>query len=263
MRANDEGDGPWSPKQYFYLDECAGSPGADTCTIAINSSESGGINLKESNQDKDLYEIFLQSNHQYRIDVTGSAISDSVGALADPYLRVLDSNGDPIVGADNNDGGSGLNARLLFEPSVSDTYYVEVSENGGDAVGSYDVAVEVIDSPPRFFGSQSTALEEHADLRHQLRAADQEVGHAITGYSIIGGPDMDKFSVDSNGILSMTITPNFEDPQDANRDNNYEVAIRVFSGPGGGQRDRYASGDFNVASPIERTKRLEHRTFGR
>ena len=245
--ANDEGDGPWSPKQYFYVDECAGSPGADTCTIAINSSESGGINPKESDQDNDLYEISLQSNHQYRIDVTGSAMSDSVGALADPYLRVLDSDGDPIVGADNNDGGSGLNARLLFEPSASDTYYVEVSENGGDAVGSYDVAVEVIDSPPRFVGSQSTALEEHVDLRHQLMATDQEVGHAIAGYSIIGGPDMNKFSVDSNGILSMTITPNFEDPQDVNRDNNYEVAIRVFSGPGGGQRDRHASVDFNVA----------------
>ena len=244
--ANDEGDGQWSTKKYFYLDECAGSPGADTCTIAINTNESGGINFLDSDQDKDLYEISLQSNHLYQIDVIGSAIPDSVGALADPYLRVLDSNGAPIVDADNNDGGSDLNARLLFAPTVSDTYYVEVSENGGDAVGSYHVAVVLVDSPPRFVGNLSTVLEEHTDLDYQLMATDPDPGHVISGYLIIGGPDKGKFSVDSDGILSMTVTPNFEDPQDANSDNNYEVIIRVFSVSGGGRPDRNASANFNV-----------------
>ena len=244
---NDEGDGPWSPKEYFYLDECAGSPGADTCTIGSNSSKSGGINHNDQTPDKDLYEISLISDQQYWIDVTGSAISDSVGALEDPYLRVLNSNGNRIAGANNNDGGSGLNARLLFEPSVSGTYYIEVSENGGDAVGSYVVAVELIDTQLRFVGNRALTLEEHADLSYQLMVAGQKIGHAITGYAITDGSDKDKFSVDSNGILSMTISPNFEDPQDANRDNNYQVAILVSSGPGGGQPDRETFDYFSVA----------------
>ena len=251
---NDEGDGPWSPKEYFYLDECAGSPGADTCTIGSNSSKSGGINHNELTPDKDLYEISLISDQQYWIDVTGSAISDSVGALEDPYLRVLNSNGNRIVGADNNDGGSGLNARLLFEPSVSGTYYIEVSENGGDAVGSYVVAVELIDTQLRFVGNRALTLEEHADLSHQLMVAGQKIGHAITGYAIVDGSDKDEFSVDSNGILSMTIEPDFERPQDANRDNNYQVGILVSSGPGpgSGQLDRETFDYFSVAI-IDRT----------
>ena len=249
---NDEGDGPWSPKAYFYLDECAGSPGADTCTIGSDSSKSGGINHTELTPDKDLYEISLISDQQYWIDVTGSAISDSVGALEDPYLRVLDSYGNRIAGADNNDGGSGLNARLLFEPSVSGTYYIEVSENGGDAVGLYVVAVELIDTQLRFVGNRALTLEEHADLSYQLMVVGQKIGHAITGYAIVDRSDKGKFSVDSNGILSMTISPNFEDPQDANRDNHYQVEIQVSSGPGGGQPDRQASAYFNVVI-IDRT----------
>ena len=244
---NDEGIGQWSPKQYFYLDECAGTPGSDTCTLAIDGSKTAGINPKESDHDKDLYEVSLQTNHRYRIDVTGAQTSDSVGTLADPYLRILDSNGDPIVGADDNNGGTGLNARLFFEPTVSDTYYIEVSENGGDAVGAYEVALALVDAPPEIDDDLGyITLEEHSDLSHQLIATDPDPGHSITGYRIVGGADWDKFRVNSNGILSMTITPNFEDPQDSNGDNHYQFNFRVTSGPGGNQADRSTIGTFGV-----------------
>ena len=247
---NDEGTGRWSRSRYFYLDECADSLGADTCTITAGFSmvESGGINPRESGHDKDLYETSrLETNHMYQIDVAGASTSDSVGTLADPYVRVLDSNGDPIVGADDNDSGPGLDATLLFEPSVAGTYYIEVSENGGDAVGAYDVAVWPVDRPPEIDDDPSyITLEENSDLSHQLIATDPDPGHSITGYLIVGGADWDKFRVNSNGILSMTITPNFEDPQDSNGNNSYQFNVRVTSGPGGNQADRSTSATFAV-----------------
>ena len=256
---NDEGTGRWSRSRYFYLDECAGTLGADTCTLAIDGSKTGGINPRESGHDKDLYETSrLETNHRYRIDVTGAQryridddtmlpTWDSVGTLADPYVRILDSNGDPIVGADDNNGGTGLNARLFFEPTVAGTYYIEVSENGGDAVGAYEVALAVVDRPPEIDDDLGyITLEEHSDLSHQLIATDPDPGHSITGYRIVGGADWDKFRVNSNGILSMTITPNFEDPQDSNGNNYYQFNFRVTSGPGGNQADRSTIGTFGV-----------------
>ena len=270
---NDEGIGQWSPKQYFYLDECADLLGAHTCTLAIDGSKTAVINSKESDHDKDLYEVSLQTNHRYRIDVTGIQTSDSVGTLADPYLKLLDSNGAAIVVA----YGTGLNATLFFEPTVAGTYYIEVSENGGDAVGAYEVALALEDRPPRFVGGRSLLLEEHTVLGYTLRASDSDPGHSINGFAVVGGPDMDKFEIQTlqtlrttaDRVLAMNIVPNFEDPQDANGDNIYEVLLQVSSGSGGNQPDRYTLGTFTVTitdrpdeapAALDLWKINEHRT---
>ena len=55
-------------------------------------------------------------------------------------------------------------------------------------------------------------------------------GDAIT-YSISGGDDSALFSIgNSSGILTFNSAPNFEDPQDFNSDNIYEVYITVSAG---------------------------------
>ena len=71
---------------------------------------------------------------QYRITVTGNS-------LTDPELRIYDSAGDAIAGAEDNDGGSGLNASYVFQPTSTGNHYIEVSEHGDDDFGTYTVDV--------------------------------------------------------------------------------------------------------------------------
>ena len=49
-------------------------------------------------------------------------------------------------------------------------------------------------------------------------------------YEISGGVDADFFTIDRNtGALGFVSLPDFENPKDANRDNKYEVAIKVIN----------------------------------
>ena len=238
---NNEGRGPWTRELYALTDDCSQST-TNACPLAVGVSDRGIINV-DLTADKDWFEIILEANHLYRIDVEGFGID----VLGDPEVRVYDSSGDSIAGAYDNDDGPGLDARLLFEPASNDTYYIEVVEHGGDGVGWYEVTVAVTDSPPRILGTRSLFLEENATLRHQVTATDNDPGHAITGFSISGGPDMAKFAINANGILSMTIEPDHEAPEDADDNNTYEVMVTATSGPGGGVADRQTTADFSVA----------------
>ena len=242
---NDEGIGPWSSTLSFQTDDCAGSVGTDACTLTVDSPKTGTIGTDGSGADRDLYAVPLRADHVYRIDVKGDIATDYGGSLSDPMLRILNWRGDSIPGAVDNDGGSGTNAKYFFEPALSDTYHIEVAANAASETGSYTVSVALVDRLPLFTGSTQLTLAENAALRHQLTAVDNDPGHSISGFAVNGGDDMDKFSIDSNGILSMTITPNFEDKQDADSDNVYEVEITVSSGPGG-TADRQNTADFTV-----------------
>ena len=62
-------------------------------------------------------------------------------------LKIYDSAGDAVTGAEDNDSGSGLNARYVFEPTSAGDYYIEVSAHGGNSVGTfgtYTVEVRVV-----------------------------------------------------------------------------------------------------------------------
>lgn len=55
---------------------------------------------------------------------------------------------------------------------------------------------------------------------------------AIT-YSISGGADATKFKIDANsGALTFKKAPDFEKPQDADRNNIYEVQVKATNSSG-------------------------------
>ena len=66
-----------------------------------------------------------------------------------------------------------------------------------------------------------------------VTATDPDVGQTLS-YSIIGGADASKFTIDSNtGALSFVTAPNFELPTDAGGNNVYDVTVQVSDGHGG------------------------------
>ena len=141
---------------YGATDACADAVGSDECDLSVPGTQTGQIDIDSSGDDLDIYEVTLEDDVLYRIEVKGSEAADLGGTLADPKLRILDSNGDPVSGADDDDSGVGSNARLDFEPSSSGTYYIEVSSSDS-GVGTYTVVASVRDAPPRLAGD--TAAE--------------------------------------------------------------------------------------------------------
>jgi hypothetical protein len=65
-----------------------------------------------------------------------------------------------------------------------------------------------------------------------VTATDPDAGQTLS-YSIIGGADASNFTIGSStGVLSFVSAPNFELPTDADRNNIYDVTVRVSDGHG-------------------------------
>ena len=69
-------------------------------------------------------------------------------------------------------------------------------------------------------------------MHEYIKATDSDKRDSITGYSIIGGADQNRFTISSKGVLALSFTPDFEVPGDADLDNVYEVEVQVTSGEG-------------------------------
>ena len=64
-----------------------------------------------------------------------------------------------------------------------------------------------------------------------MTATDADADDSVTGYTITGGADHAKFSIDTNtGALTFNTLPNFEAPADLNTDNDYLLEVTATSG---------------------------------
>ena len=82
---------------------------------------------------------------------------------------------------------------------------------------------------PNFTSATAASVPENgAGTVYQAAATDPD-GDTIT-YALGGGADAALFRITAGGALSFAAAPNFEDPQDANRDNVYEVRISASDG---------------------------------
>ncbi len=88
-----------------------------------------------------------------------------------------------------------------------------------------ELHVNAVDGLPVFVTSGDLNVNENDKSIVQL-AATSPIGSPVT-YSKVSGSDVAFFNVTSDGLLTFNIARNFEDPQDANQDNVYEVDIRV------------------------------------
>ena len=107
-----------------------------TATVAVGGSATGEI---ERGGDRDWFAVTLEAGTFYLIDLEGAPAN--AGTLGDPYLYGLyDAQGNRMAGTSDDNGGSGLNSRLEFEPTADGTYYIAA---GGDDnhTGTYRVSV--------------------------------------------------------------------------------------------------------------------------
>ncbi|MDQ5767017.1 cadherin domain-containing protein [Thiothrix subterranea] len=76
--------------------------------------------------------------------------------------------------------------------------------------------------------SATLSMEENQKIATIVTATDAD-GDAIT-YSISGGADAALFQISSGGTLSFAVAPDYEKPQDSNKDNIYVVTVIASDG---------------------------------
>ena len=109
-------------------------------TLTLGSYLSGGL---QKPGDTDVFQVTLTGGQNYSFDVEG--ISSAKGNLADPVLRIFDTEGNLVRLAD--DGGLGTNSLAYFAPPTTGVYKLQVSSGIDDAIGSYQVKVSASNLP--------------------------------------------------------------------------------------------------------------------
>ncbi len=118
--------------------------------------------------------------------------------------------------------------------SGNNTYIVTVQASDGVSTDTQTITVTVTDANDAPVitsnGGGATAsinVNENTTAVTTVTATDQDVPAQTLTYSLAGGADQAKFTIDAAGHLSFIGAPNFEAPTDAGTDNGYDVIVRV------------------------------------
>src|SRR5450631_2840475 len=121
---------------------------------------------------------------------------------------------------------------------ANNVYDVTVQVSDGTLTDTQAIAVTVTnlnDNAPVITSNgagatASVSIAENATAATTVTATDLDAGSTLT-YSIIGGADAAKFTVDSStGALSFVSAPDYETPTDAGGNNVYDVTVQVSDG---------------------------------
>ncbi len=129
---------------------------------------------------------------------------------------------------------------LNYEAATSHPVTVRVTDSGGLTYDqSFTIQLtDVNEAAPTITSNgggatASISLGENIAAVTTVTATDGDTRQTLT-YSISGGADASKFTIDSNtGSLSFTNAPNFEAPTDSGANNIYDVTVRVSDNNGG------------------------------
>ncbi|WP_068089300.1 ExeM/NucH family extracellular endonuclease [Polycladidibacter stylochi] len=183
------------------------------------------------------------------MDENGTLVLSAESLLAND----IDPDGDPLSLHDvetvsaNGIAVQIIDEQIVYDPgtaydhlgageSAQDQISYEVTDGQG-SVSTAVVTIEITgsnDLPVLSVASTGEILENTQGVVAQLEASDVDSEHL--SFSISGGADADKFTIDSeSGALSLKAPLDYEAPSDADLDNSYEVEVSVDDGNGGVQ----------------------------
>ena len=180
--------------------------------------------------------------------ISGSSVSFAENATGAVYIaRASASDGDGSIsysisgGADSakfSINGSGVVSFISspdFEAPTdagSNNVYdlvITATEAGNAVTASRSVAVTVTNisegQAPGFTSGGSASFAENGTGAVYTAVATPDVTGASVGYSISGGADSAKFSINGSGVVSFISSPDFEAPTDAGSNNVYDLVI--------------------------------------
>ncbi len=202
------------------------------------------INLQNVNEAPDRASITAATVSENT--VTGSIVGSVAGMDPDAgsQLSYSFAPGGDAGGRFAIDGASGavsvLRGDLIdFEASQSQLIVVRVTDQGGLFLDK-PIVITVTDANDAPVitsngggASAAISVSENTSAVTIVAATDADSGSVIT-YSIVGGSDASKFTIDLNtGVLNFISTVDFEIPGDSNLDNIYNVVVQASDGRGG------------------------------
>lgn len=159
-------------------------------------------------------------------DLEGDVLSFSLSGGADKALFSIDSASGQFrfISTPDYENPIDVDANNIYEFTVS------VSD--GTNVVDQNIAVSVLDlaeNGPAISSSSSFSLSENSTVVGTLVASDTSSGNI--SYTAVGGLDNALFSVNyTTGEIIFITAPDFENPQDSNSDNTYELVIAASNG---------------------------------
>jgi VCBS repeat-containing protein/parallel beta-helix repeat protein len=115
----------------------------------------------------------------------------------------------------------------------------DLAAYGSTSEFAANIAVTLANTPPQIIsnGGGATAtiqVPENTTYVTTVIAVDAQSAHQTLTYSISGGPDAARFTINSStGVLTFLTAPNFESPNDVGTNNVYDVIVQVSDGAGG------------------------------
>ena len=179
----------------------AGTPGSDRdipadlqtdATVVIGNVVSGEI---DTEGDQDWYRVSLQSGHEYRFDL--QAFDSGLGTLDDPFLRLLNDDGQQV--AVDDDSGFGLESSIDFTVAEDGDYFLAVQgfeqDTGTFALSAIDLTRGTIDERT-LRGSSAADQIIGSQFNDTLQGLDgDDVLDAKEGNDLVdGGPGNDTLS---------------------------------------------------------------------
>ncbi len=178
---------------------------------------------------------------------TSHSVNENVEDFSHTYTA-SDPEGDSttftwsLAGSDGGDFAIDRNKGILTFRSTpnyespadsnrNNEYLVQVRASDGQFTGSLDVTVTVndVNEPPAITGDDTPPDFPENSTRSvaTYRATDPE--RATISWTL-GGDDSGDFSINDSGVLTFVNIPDFENPADADTDNEYLVTIRAGDG---------------------------------
>ena len=195
-------------------------------------------------QDALLIDVRLPANGTYYAIVDtfkSQSVPDTDTGGYELFIYSYDPAPGPRLGGggDTLIGGSGPD--VLIGSAGDDLFIGDAAEDLFLGVSSFDQVGPANEAPSITSASAVDAAENQTsvlDVQSTDPDGETEGGGGLT-YSLTGGADQAKFSIDSNsGVLTFKTAPDFENPADAGGDNGYEVQVTVTdAGPLTGVQD--------------------------
>ncbi|MBI5672418.1 MAG: DUF4347 domain-containing protein [Nitrospirae bacterium] len=211
-----------------------GNGGMDTQAIAVTVA-----NANEAPTD-----LILSANSVAENAATGTVVGTVSGTNPDTGDTKTYSLTDTAGGRFAINASTGVitvadRSLLNYEAAASHTLTVQVTDSGGQSyTETFTINLSNVNEGPTITsnGGETAAavnVTENQTTVTTVVAADVDAGTTLA-YSIAGGPDAARFSIDSTtGALRFSTAPDFERPSDVGRNNVYDVTVRVSDGQGG------------------------------
>ena len=205
----------------------------ETHTVTVTANEGDGsipttveISIVDIDEPPVINGPGRVSYEENRTSAVGAySATDPEGEAVTPLL---------LSGTDADDFELDADGRLTLVTTPDyesrDTYNVMLSASDGNLTGTLDVVVTVTDinEVPTVSGRDDTDYVENGDGPVAVYSASDPEGSPVT--LSLAGTDAEDLELSDSGELRFRQTPDYENPDDSGRNNEYEVEVEAWDG---------------------------------